>query len=233
MIIRYFILFMVLFTITGLAGQDNARVAASEIASPQFDTLELREYLNDPAYQYQKRAPKTSWIQRIWRDFLNYLEQMFSDGADFGEQLISILLIGGAIVLLSYFFLRSRFQNFFVRGDRRNGRSMRILDEDVPVEQLARKIRAAIQERDYRTAYRWTYIDLLHRLGQNGTISLHGNKTNRDYKREIRDSRIQSDFATLADAFDFTWYGEYPIDPSIFAEYNVLVSNILNQPSRP
>lgn len=205
---------------------------ASEKTSPQFDTTQLQEYLEDPAYQYQKRAPKTSWVQRLWQDFLDYLERMFSDGADFGERLFSILLVAGAIVVLAYFFLRSRFQNLFVRGDRRRGRSMRILDEDVPVEQLAQKIRVAIQEGDYRTAYRWTYIDLLHKLGQSGTISLHGNKTNRDYKREFRAAHMQQDFTTLADAFDFTWYGEYPIDQSTFDEYGALVGKILSQSSK-
>ena len=109
---------------------------------------------------------------------------------------------------------------------------MRILDEDIPVAHLAQKIKAAIREGDFRTAYRWTYIDLLHKLGQSGTISLHGNKTNRDYKREIRAPQIQSDFATLADAFDFTWYGEYPLDQSTFDEYNTLVANILSQSPR-
>lgn len=232
-LIRLYIISLIVFCgIMRLTGQGNDVLVLNETSSPQFDTTQLREYLEDPAYHYQKRAPKTSWIQRIWQDFLRYLERMFSDGADFGERLFSILLVAGAIVLLSYFFLRSRFQNLFVRGDRRNGRSMRILDEDIPIEQLAQKIKVAIQEGDYRTAYRWTYIDLLHRLGQSGTISLHGNKTNRDYKREIRAPQIQSDFATLADAFDFTWYGEYPIDQSTFDAYNTLVVKILGQSSK-
>jgi hypothetical protein len=108
---------------------------------------------------------------------------------------------------------------------------MRILNEDVPVTQLSQKIQEALNSGDYRTAFRWTYINLLHRLGQSGVIRLHNNNTNTDYKREINTVSIQQDFGALADAFDFIWYGEYPIDRPTFDQYNALVVNVLKQTS--
>ncbi len=214
-----------------MVAQGTAILSADKNVVQEFDTAQLRTYLSDPAYQYQKRAPQESWLGRLWQSVLDYFERLFSENAGFGERMLAILLIGGAIVILSFFLLRSRFQNIFSRGDKRNRKAMRILNEDVLVSQLSQRIQAALDSGDFRTAYRWTYIDLLHSLGQSGVIRLHGNKTNTDYKLEIKASLIKEDFTVLADAFDFTWYGEYPIDRSTFDEYTSRVANVLKQTS--
>ncbi|HLF65241.1 MAG TPA: DUF4129 domain-containing protein [Saprospiraceae bacterium] len=204
-------------------------IVTEKLTSPGFDTLQLKAYLADPEYQYQRRAPESSWFSRLWRDVVDYIERLFSEGAGMSERILAILLIGGAMIVLAYFFLRSRFGNIFSRGERRIGASTRILNEDVPSRSLAEKIHRALNSGDYRTAYRWTYLDLLRTLGHAGLIRLHGDKTNRDYKHEMSASLLQPDFLLLADAFDYTWYGDYPIDRKTFDQYTTVIGTLIRQ----
>jgi hypothetical protein len=115
------------------------------------------------------------------------------------------------------------------RADRKMKSSMRILNQDVRIASLADQINSALDSGDYRSAYRWTYLNLLRHLDQAGLLRLHGEKTNRDYQREISKTSLRSEFLVLAEAFDFTWYGDYPIDREAFDRYNLVAENILIQ----
>lgn len=210
-----------------ILGQNTVVVTAG--TAPAFDTVKLKSYLENPDFQYQRRAPSTSLIQRLWNDFLHYLESLFSEGSGITKRFLVILLIAGAIVVLAYFFMRSRFQFLFAKGDKKMRSSIRILNEDVRISSLKEHISNALHAGDYRTAYRWTYINLLRHLHQSGLLRLHGDKTNRDYIQEMKSTPVHADFLVLAEAFDFTWYGDYPIDRLTFDQYQGVSERILHQ----
>jgi hypothetical protein len=196
--------------------------------SPEFDTIDLNRYKADPDYRYEQKAPETSWLQAIWDRVVDYIKDLLSNNSSYSQRLLSILLIAGAVIIMGYFLAKARFLNIFSRNDRRKKESIRILNAEVEVDQISQRISNALEEKDYRAAYRWVYIDLLHQLGRRKLVRLHGNKTNRDYKEELAQSVFHTEFAFLADAFDFVWYGEHAIDQPTFETYQGHTRNILN-----
>lgn len=230
--LRTILLFLALFCCIEavLFGQTNTTSRNGvQIISMGFDTTRLDAYRADPDYQYQRRAPEPSLLSRLWNNFLDYLESLFAEGSGITERFLVILLIIGAILVLTYFFLRSRFQYVFAKGDRRMHGSGHVLSVDTRSVSLDTRINNALDGEDYRMAYRYTYIQLLKQLHQQGMLRLHGDKTNRDYTREMQASPVQADFLILAEAFDFTWYGDYPIDRDTFEKYRQMTQEILKQ----
>jgi hypothetical protein len=196
-----------------------------------FDTSQLNRYRENPDYQYQRKAPKTSWLESLWQRIVGYFKHLFSAGTSLSTRILMVVLIAGAILALTYFFMRAKFHSVFMKRNRRTGYMMRILDEDVPVSTLSSRISAAVAAGDYRMAYRWTYIDLLRYLDTKRVIRIVGNKTNSDYLREVDSQSWSKDFAILADAFDFIWYGEYPVDQQSFQRYQAIASQLIHQTS--
>jgi len=197
---------------------------------PGFDSARLKSYLKNPEYQYVRYAPH-SWLGDLWNAIKHWFRQLFSKSQSAGEQILKVFLILGALILLLYFFMQSRFQKLFSRSDQRYGDTVQILNEEVAVETLNDKIAGALRDHNYREAYRWTYIQLLHQLDQAGAIRLRGNKTNRDYVAEFSIPSLRNDFMSLANAFDYSWYGEYAIEGSSFESYRNLSANIMRQTS--
>jgi hypothetical protein len=66
-------------------------------------------------------------------------------------------------------------------------------------------------------------------MDNSGIIRIAGHKTNSDYLREVSVQQWRPDFARLADAFDFVWYGEYPISKNMFVSYQEIVKHLIRQ----
>jgi hypothetical protein len=213
--------------IPDLAAQDP--IQRPEHAVKGFDITRLNEYKADPDYQYDRRKPETSWLQRIWRRVQDFFDGLFSAGAGLGERILILLLVGIALVVILYFLFKSGFQGLFMRGDRKHDTEVSILNTDVRISTLGSRIHTALAEKDYRSAYRWSYIELLHKLAEAGIIRLHANKTNRDYLHEMNASPLRPEFSSLAHAFDFVWYGEYPLNQERYEEYAALRDSLLKQ----
>ena len=88
----------------------------------------------------------------------------------------------------------------------------------------------AADQRNYRLAVRYQYLQSLSKLAGTGEIELREGKTNRDYITEIKNPEIRRFFVTLVHGFEFTWYGEFLPDEnqysqlcSAFVTFNKLV----------
>lgn len=77
-------------------------------------------------------------------------------------------------------------------------------------------IRQAVQRNNFRLAVRYQYLRSLHKLADKGFIELSPDKTNYRYVREIKDSRLQNDFAAITLNYEYVWYGEFEIENDIY-----------------
>lgn len=77
-------------------------------------------------------------------------------------------------------------------------------------------IRQAVQRNNFRLAVRYQYLRSLHKLADKGFIELSPDKTNYRYVREIKDSRLQNDFAAITLNYEYVWYGEFEIESDIY-----------------
>ncbi len=75
-----------------------------------------------------------------------------------------------------------------------------------------RLIREAVQQRNYRLAVRYHYLQTLHQLAQKNYVQLAADKTNYQYVRELADVTKQNEFASLTLNYEYVWYGEFAID---------------------
>ena len=72
-------------------------------------------------------------------------------------------------------------------------------------------IQQALEANDLRSAVRYHYLLLLQKLSNKNIISLHKDKTNSDYKHEIKDITLRQSFGYLSYIYDYAWYGEFEI----------------------
>lgn len=79
-----------------------------------------------------------------------------------------------------------------------------------------RMIREAVQQKNYRLATRYHYLQTLHLLADKQYVQLAADKTNYSYVREIKDYNKQNEFAGLTLNYEYVWYGEFDIDELLY-----------------
>lgn len=201
----------------------SAHIAARDL---QFDTVALQKYANDPAYRYDSKPPESSFLMKLWRQFVDRLKEAFGSAGN--QRILVLILLAGVLGILIYHFAKTHVASVLMKKDLRL-EDPYVLDTRPDEDRIAVLITAAVEQEDFRSAFRWTYIDLLKKLAAHGIVQLHRTKTNRDYRAEVAGHPIGSGFAQLADAFDYVWYGEYQIDRQAFEKQRTQALQILNQ----
>jgi len=85
-------------------------------------------------------------------------------------------------------------------------------DEVTGTSDFSTMISMAVANGDYRTAIRYQYLNLLHKLHAKGKIEYHADKTNADYQYEIRDQSLARSFQYVSYIYDHAWYGEFDLN---------------------
>ncbi len=85
-----------------------------------------------------------------------------------------------------------------------------------PESDFDRLVREALQQRNYRLAVRYHYLQTLHSLAQKNYVQLAADKTNYNYVTEIKDYQKQTDFKNLTLNYEYVWYGEFAIDEIVY-----------------
>lgn len=91
-------------------------------------------------------------------------------------------------------------------------------DADIATSDYMSLIENAVSKSDYRQAVRYQYLYLLQRLAGHGIITLHREKTNTDYRYEIRDKNLADAFSYVSYIYDHAWYGAFEMTD---AEYRL------------
>lgn len=204
-----------LFAGTLLSAQEEFMIALPDsqfVTLRSFDSSAMAAYLADPDFDYRQAVGKKpvwkvwwDWVKQQWREW-------FLSPASVAGRIWRIALLLIVVAFMAYYFSRVRFSGIFRRQDKADGSGVEIFREEVDVETLDHRIAESITRKDYRSAYRLMYLQLLTHLGDRGVVKLHKYKTNRDYLREMQGSAIAGDFQELARTFDYIWYGGYPLD---------------------
>jgi len=83
---------------------------------------------------------------------------------------------------------------------------------------LLKLIKQAIDQKNYRLAIRFYYLNIIKQLEENELITWEQQKTNEDYIQEISKENIKSSFKDLTRLYDFVWYGNFEIDETKFVK---------------
>ncbi len=75
---------------------------------------------------------------------------------------------------------------------------------------------------DYRMALRYHFIMILKRMVARNIIKWDPDKTNTDYKYEIKSRALAEKFGQISSIYEYVWYGEFLLDSQRFAQAEIL-----------
>ncbi len=174
--------------------------------------------------------------QSLWSRFLEWLSRVLSgsndDGSTSAAGIIWYIVAVVIILMVAYFIawaiMGKESKWIFGRG-RRNIEVYDTDAENIHEMDFATLIEQTRREGNYRLAVRYYYLWLLKKLSFREIIEWHTDKTNTDYYYEIKDPALRDDFKYLSYVYDHSWYGEFQIDNSDYAQAERAFQKTLNK----
>lgn len=90
------------------------------------------------------------------------------------------------------------------------------IEENIHETDLEQFIRQALEKEDYGLAIRLYYLAILKELSLKKAIKWKKDKTNRDYQRELRGTKLADAFGEVTFIFERAWYGRSRLCESDF-----------------
>lgn len=241
-LLLYILLFTGSFVIAAPMVQDTSMAPVS--AAPVADTVYYSERKLDAGFkvkytgedfQYETKAEG----QSQWERFKAWLSRVLSEIFSFGDKTTStsayaiiVRMLAVLIVLfVVYLIVRALLnkEGMWIFGkSRRNITVQDAAQENIHQMDFRQLIDETKAAGDYRLAVRYYYLWLLKKLSVNEIIDWHWDKTNSDYVYEIKDQALRKEFGYLSYVYDYSWYGEFPIDDTAFAKAEKAFQRTIN-----
>jgi hypothetical protein len=128
-----------------------------------------------------------------------------------------ILLIFAVVVLVMMVLLGLKPSFLFRRkGQQINPVAETDDAENIHAMKFETELEKAIRLKNFRLATRIMYLATLKQLSDRNMILWRPNKTNWDYVQEMNTLALKPGFRDITAAYDYAWYGEFPIDEAVF-----------------
>jgi hypothetical protein len=204
------------------------QAAGVRLRQPPAAAARLAELRSQHAFNYTERAPAsqeaTSAWGRFWQRLFRWLLRQFSWLGDytydgFWRWLIYGLL-AAAVVFVVLKLLQVDLTRAFGRAPRRAALDYETLSENIHELDFPAQLRAAEEAGNLRLAVRLGYLALLKQLSDRALIEWQPDKTNQAYLRELASQRpaLRPAFAEATRQFEYVWYGELALTPTLYAE---------------
>ncbi len=195
--------------------------------SPKINT-----YLNDSDFLYDTEpvvSPQTLW-QRIWFWILGIISEFFYLLGK-GGNLTAYIFYGLMLFLLVFIILKLMGLNphhLLMKSRRILVPDIPVFDDDINAVNFDKIISDALSAEDYRKAIRFLYIKFLKLLSDHEYIEWKREKTNTDYKREMKNNKYSDEFSYLTKIYEYVWYGEFSISKNFFFSENKRFNRVFN-----
>jgi len=235
-LIRIFLLIFslgLIFSQTGKAiPTDSLKTDNSYVQVRKSNKLE--DYKNNRDFKYDEEVQTSNNLwSKIWSWIFDKINKFFSNKGiiPWIRNIIFFLIFGFIIFKL----FNMSFQTIFLKR-RKNGDSLldyETYDEDILRLDLDKIINEAINQKDYRKAIRYLYLKLLRVLNEREIIEWENNKTNRDYRDEIKNTKYANPFFHLTFVYEHIWYGDFAVNEAKFStteeEFDNLFKSIIKR----
>ncbi len=137
------------------------------------------------------------------------------------------LLIAGIVYLLVKYFLDSNKGKTkvtpvnYVEDD--------IAPSEIPLTELQRLLKEALDNQNYRAAVRIYYLFILKDLSAKHWIEWKKEKTNMHYLYEMQKQSVYTDFSQTVNYFEIVWYGKREINQHQFKNIQPNFTNLLTK----
>jgi hypothetical protein len=234
-------------TLTAKTLQDTTLVETTIITEETIKTAEppvytqrsfgtnLKEKYNSPEFKYESKTKAKSAWDRFWDAVARFFEDLFrignndgvSSSLDIFLKITALIIIVAVVYMIVRIILKKEGMWIFGRS-RKNIKVQDITEEDIHHMDFRDLIHNTKKAQDYRLAVRYYYLWLLKKLSANEVIDWHWDKTNSDYLYEIKNTMLKKDFEYLSYVYDYSWYGDFPIDEAAFAKAEKAFLKTLN-----
>lgn len=192
------------------------------------DTIDVRKFRDGykekyggDDFNYQEKAKeKSAWVKFLERLFKNTGENISGGFMLFFIWLIRVIvlicILYGVYILVSVLMGKEGAWFFSKKSDAK-GLTYGITEEDIAGTDYLELLDAAVANQDFRTAVRYYYLYTLQKLSGQGHIDFHRDKTNTDYRYEIKDKKLAGAFNYVSYIYDYTWYGAFDMSASDYS----------------
>ncbi len=148
-------------------------------------------------------------------------------GLSYVGWIILILLAAGIIYLIVKHLIDSNLGNKKVKPV--NYIEDDIAPSEIPLTELQRLLKEALDNENYRAAIRIYYLFILKDLSSRQWINWQKEKTNMHYLYEMQKQKVYNDFSQTVNYFEIVWYGKRDINQQQFKSIQPSFTNLLNQ----
>lgn len=207
-------------TPTLYAQQKPVSTTANDDRSPirvrKPDADQLRDLQNDRDYQYGSDAPPPeNPVARFFAWLFSKLMEFLASKAY--QNVGQYVVLAAIAALVIYLLMKAEVLTFlFPKKALSNELDYENLAENIHQINFDTAIDEAVNRENFRLAVRLLYLQTLKRLTDSGRIIYKPDKTNRQYVHELAGSSLQTDFESLTRQFEFIWYGDFPVNTTLF-----------------
>ena len=187
----------------------------------RVDKQTEQEIFSDKDYVYTQEAGKSSGF---FQDLIDWLiKKIFGN---LSPESVSVFWNGVMLILAALFIAGLIFLILKMKGGRLfKGESARTsvfadMVEDIQSINIDGLIQKAIDQKDFRVAFRYSFLKSLQLMNNKKFIDWKPYKTNYEYYTEFDVEKIKPLFKDLYTGFEYVWYGDALINKEIFDRYH-------------
>ncbi|MFY7665748.1 hypothetical protein [Flavobacterium sp.] len=196
---------------------------------------DLAKKYADSDFQYQEKKA----VSNLWDELKAWLARVLNDLFDFDSQkslenAVDTLINTVGLILLAiviYIVVRAVIKhkgNWFFENKETDFQFDFATSVEATEENLEQLLVQFKKEENYRFASRVIYLLTIKKLAAAGSIIYDADKTNIDFRRQIKNTQIRSFFDHIVYVFENVWYGEKELKNIDFSEMEKSF-NLLNK----
>jgi hypothetical protein len=208
-------------------------VAAPAYKDRKFDDSFRKKYKDEDFVYEKKPGVKTLW-ERFWEAVGRFFDWLFSSGGKQESSIFPIVKLVLAVVVILfviYMIVRAILnkEGMWIFGrSRKKITAQDSTGEDIHEMDFQKLTAETKLTGNYKLAVRYYFLWLLKKMADREIIDWHWDKTNSDYLYEIKNSDLKKDFEYLTYVYDYSWYGDFPLDEKAFAKAEKAFMKTLN-----
>ncbi|AQS93135.1 hypothetical protein BXQ17_03150 [Polaribacter sp. BM10] len=138
--------------------------------------------------------------------------------ASFLKVIFPFLLGGIVIFIILKVVLGSKIGFFnFKKNPKKTTEKLIYEEDDINELDLNALLEKAIQTENYKLAIRYYFLKTLKLLATKKLINYHKDKTNSEYKFELKKGTIRNQFSYLTYVYSYVWYGDFAVSKDEFS----------------
>lgn len=205
------------------------------VTTPRKFEPGFKEKYSGSEFIYKNKSKAKTAGDRFLEWLIKFLDRFSVKDGKTGEVSgfgIVMRIVGGLLIAFLVFLVVAGIISkdggwIFGRSRKKIGIS-EVTQEDITRMDFKQLIAETRNTGDNRLAVRYYYLWVLKKMSDREIIKWHWDKTNSDYMYEIKDSGLKNDFKYLSYVYDYSWYGDFPLDESAYAKAEKAFVKTLN-----